>query len=143
MLSLPFLLQVWTKKAERIKCPASLPEDPTIPLLTKMLVPVPYQVREKKARKKSKEARSGLHRKGTSDIASEDTEVLSSHEGDENEEEEEESNSPLKGEKKRAAYADLEAEAFKKGKISLPDDSDSDTEVIPERRLRAKTPAEL
>ena len=52
-------------------------------------------------------------------MGSEDTEVLSSHEGDKDEEEEEESNSPLKGEKKRAAAADLEAEAPKGGKISL------------------------
>ena len=84
------------KKVERIKCPAPLPEDPAIPLLTKMLVPALYQALEKKAKKKGKEARSGLRHKGTSDIMSEDTEVLSSHEGNEDEEEEEESNSPLK-----------------------------------------------
>ena len=34
--------QGWTKKAEQIQCPAPLPEEPTIPLLTKMLVLVPY-----------------------------------------------------------------------------------------------------
>ena len=101
MLSLSFNLQGWTKKAEQIQGPVPLPEDPTIPLLTKMLVPEPYWAPEKKAKKKGKEARSGLHRKGTSDIASEDTKVLSSHEGDEDEEEEEESNSPLKGERRK------------------------------------------
>ena len=58
-------------------------------------------------------------------------------------EEEEEGSSPLKGgEKKRAALVDLEAEASKKGKIPLSDDSDSDTEVIPERRLRPQPPSE-
>ena len=31
----------WTKKAERIHCPAPLPEEPAVPLLTKMLVPAP------------------------------------------------------------------------------------------------------
>ena len=72
--------------------------------------------------------------KGTSDTASGDTEAPSSHEGDEyEEEEEEESNSPLKGrKKKRAASVDLEAEASKRGKISLLDGSDSDAEAIPE-----------
>ena len=140
MLSLCFLLQVWTKKAERIKCPASLPEDPAIPLLTKMLVPTPYQAPEKKAKKKGKEDKSGLHRKGTSDVVSEDTEALSSHEGDDDEqEEEEESNSPLKGgKKKRAASVDLEAEASKKGKLSLSDDSESDAGATPEWHPRPK-----
>ena len=83
MLSSPFFPQGWTKKAERIRCPAPLPEDPAIPLLTKMLIPVPYEAPEKKAKKKGKEAKSGLRRKGASDVVSEDTEVLSSHEGDE------------------------------------------------------------
>ena len=99
ILSFSFLIQGWTTKAERIKCPAPLPEDPTIPLLTRMLVPVPYQAPEKKAKKKSKEAKGGLRRKGASDIVSEDTKTLSSH--DEDEEEEEESNSPLRGERRR------------------------------------------
>ena len=116
MLSSPFFPQGWTKKAERIRCPASLPEDPAIPLLTKMMVRAPYQAPEKKAKKKGKEAKSGLCRKGTSDAASGDNEALSSHEGDEDEEEEEESNSPLKGwKKKRAASVDPEAEVSKRG----------------------------
>ena len=86
-----------------------------------MLVSVPYQAPEKKAKKKGKEAKSGLYRKGTSDVVSKDAETLSSH--DEDEEEEEESNSPLKGgKKKREAFTDLEAEASKKGKLSLCDD---------------------
>src|SRR5215216_4790152 len=59
----------------------------------KMLVPP-----EKKAKKKSKEAKGGLRHKGTSDAVSGETEIPSSHEGDEDEEEEEaESDSPLKG----------------------------------------------
>ena len=60
-----------------------------------MLVPAPYQAPEKKAKKKGKEARSGLRRKGTSDVASGDTEALSSREGDEYEEEEEEEKGDL------------------------------------------------
>ena len=116
-----------------------------MPQLSKMLVLAPYQAPEKKAKKKGKEAKSGLRRRGTSDAAPEDTEVLSSHEGDEDEEEEEEeSNSPLKGrKKKRAASVDPEVEASKRGKISLSDGSDSDAEVIPERRLRSKSLANL
>ena len=51
-----------------------------------MLVPAPYQAPEKKAKKKSKEAKGGLRRKGTSDAVSRETEALSSHEGDEDEE---------------------------------------------------------
>src|SRR4051812_2917366 len=104
------------KKAERIVCPAPLPEDPAIPLLTKMLVPAPYQAPEKKAKKKGKEAKGGLRRKGTSDAMSEDTEATSSH--DEDEEEEEENNSPPKGrrKKKRATSMDPEAEASKRGR---------------------------
>ena len=44
MSELPYLFfQGWTNKEERIQCPAPLPEDPAIPLLTKMLVPAPYQ----------------------------------------------------------------------------------------------------
>ena len=77
---LPHLFfQYWTKKAERIQCPALLPENPTIPLLMKMLVPAPYQAPEKKAKKKAKEIRSGLRRKGCSDVTSEDAETHSSH----------------------------------------------------------------
>ena len=98
-----------------------------------MLVPAPYQAPKKKAKKKRKEAKGGLRRKGTSDAVSGETEVPSSHEGDKDEEEEEaESDSPLKGrKKKRAASAELEAEASKRGKISLSDGLDSDAEVIP------------
>ena len=54
MLSLPFFAQGWTKKAERIHCPAPLPEDPAIPLLTKMLVTAPYKVPKKTAEKEDK-----------------------------------------------------------------------------------------
>ena len=67
-----------------------------------MLAPAPYQALEKKAKKKSKEAKGGLRRKGTSDAVSGETEAHSSHEGDEDEEEEEaESGSTLKGERRK------------------------------------------
>ena len=99
--------------------------------------PVLNQAPEKKAKKKGKEAKSGLRRKGASDVVSEDTEIHSSP--DEDEGEEEESNSPLKGgQKKRGTSADLEAEASKKGRISLTDDSESDADDIPQWRPRPK-----
>ena len=92
-----------------------------------MLVPSPYQAPEKKVKKKGKEAKSGLRRRGASDVVSKDTKTHSSpneHEG-----EEEENNSPLKGgKKKRGVSTDLEAEASKKGRISLTDDSESDAD---------------
>ena len=60
MSKLPYLsFQGWTTKAERIQCPAQQPENPAIPLLTKMLVPAPYQAPEKKANKKAKGVQSG------------------------------------------------------------------------------------
>ena len=43
------------KKAERIHCPAPLPKEPAVPLLTKMLVLAPYKVPKKT--KKAKGAR--------------------------------------------------------------------------------------
>ena len=99
-----------------------------------MLVLAPYQAPKKKAKKKSKEAKGGLHRKGTSDVVSGETEAPSSHEGDEDEEEEAGSDSPLEGRnKKRVPSVGPEAEASKRGKISLSDGSDSDAEVILER----------
>jgi hypothetical protein len=90
----PYLFfQGWTKKAEWIQSSTPLPEEPAIPLLTKMLVPAPYQAPEKKAKKKAKGTRGGLHYKGASDVTSEDTETRSSVVEDDDEEDEE-SNSP-------------------------------------------------
>ena len=63
-----------------------------------MLVPTPYQAPEKKAKKKAKGTRSGLCRKGASNMTFEDTETHSSTAEDE---EEEESNSPPEGEGRR------------------------------------------
>ena len=94
----------------------------------------------KKDRKKwNKEAESGLHHEGTLDAMSGGTEAPSSHEGDENEDEDdEEEDNPLFKGKKRAASADPEARPSKRGKLSLPDDSDSDIEDIPKPRSQTK-----
>ena len=114
------LSQGWTKKAERIHCLAPLPEDPAIPLLTKMLVPAPYKVPKKTAEKEAKKTRGGLRRRGTLDTTSEGSNARSSSEEDEEEEEDE---SPTGGRKKRTASAHLEAESPKRGKAPLPEES--------------------
>ena len=61
-----------------------------------MLFPAPYDVPEKKAKKMVKGSRSGLHRKGASDMSSED-ETDSSVTEDDGEEEEEGDSPPPKG----------------------------------------------
>ena len=62
---------------------------------------------------------------------------------EDDDEEEEESNSPPEGgRKKRAASTNLEAEASKRGKSSLADNSGWDVESSPEPRPRNKPPAE-
>ena len=106
--------------AERINCPAPLLEDPEVPLLMKMLFPVPYEVPEKKDKKKAKGTRDGLRCKGALDAVSEDAENHSSvaEDDDEEEEEEEEIHSrPAGGRKNRMTSTHLEAEASKKGKV--------------------------
>ena len=111
--------QGWIPKAERIKCPAPLPEYPADPELMKMLVPVPYQAPEKKAKKKKgKEAKGAPRHKGPSDIVYGETEALSSHDGDDEEEEEEvESDSPHKGRKKKRAASAQKREADPPGQF--------------------------
>ena len=102
-----------------------------------MLVPAPYQAPKKKANKKAKETRSGLRRKGASDVTSEGTETHSS--AAEDDEEEEEANTPPEGgRKKRAASTNLEAEASKRGKSSLADNSAWDVDSSPEPHRRNK-----
>ena len=94
-MSFPILLfQGWTKKVERIQCPAPLPEGPATALLTEMLVPAPYKVPVKKTKKKTAGTQKGLRRKVVSDSSSDDSDADSSHE---DKEEEEESSPPSRG----------------------------------------------
>ena len=58
-----------------------------------MLVPAPYEVPVKKAKKKATGTRKGLRRKVVLDSSSDDSDAHSSHENEE--EEEEESSLPL------------------------------------------------
>ena len=107
-----------------------------------MLVPVPYQAPEKKAKKKTKRGRSSLRRKGALDVTSEDNETHSSAAEDDDEEEEESNSPPEGGRKMRAASTSLEAEASKRGKSSFVDNSVWDIESSPEPRPRNKPLAE-
>ena len=86
------------KKVERIHCPAPLPEEPAGPLLTKMLVPAPYEAPKKEASKKVKKTRSGLRRREASDAKSEDSSDHPSSEDVEEEEEDKWSRSTWPGE---------------------------------------------
>ena len=104
-----------------------------------MLFPAPYEVPEKKAKKMAKGARSGLCRKGASDITSGDeTHSSATEDGDK---EEEENDPPKGGRKKRGASTNLEAKAPKRGKGSLADNSAWDVDSSPERSPRTKPPA--
>ena len=136
MPKLSYFFQGWTKKAERIQCPAPLPEEPAIPLLTKMLVPAPYQVPEKKAKKKATGTRKSSRHMVVSDSSSDESETHSSREDEE--EEEETSPPPTGGGKKRKAAPTGEAGGSKKGKTLPPDCSTDAADDEEEWQPRAK-----
>ena len=118
---------------EQIHCPAPLPEEPAGPLLTKMLVPAPYEAPKKEAFKKVKKTRSGLRRRDALEAKSED----SSDHPSSKDEEKEEDESPAGGGKKRMASSSLEAESPKRGKSSLPKASTTAADSSPEWDPRA------
>ena len=101
----------------RIHYPAPLPEEPAGPLLTKMLIPAPYEAPKKEASKKVKKPRSGLRHREASDAKSEDSSDDPSSEDEEEETEEDEPQSG--GGKKRTASTSLEAGSPKRGENSL------------------------
>ena len=121
----------------RIHCPAPLPEEPTGPLLTKMLVPAPYEAPKKEASKKVKKTRSGLHHRKVSDAKSEDSNDAPSSEDEEEEAEEDDPHS--EGGKKRAASPSLEAESPKRGRGSRPEASTTVTDNSPNWDPRAQS----
>jgi len=96
-------------------CPAPLPEDPAEACLTKLLVPAPHVVPEKKATGTRKSAR----RQEVSGSSSDGSKAHSSRE--DGEEEEETSPPPMGDGKKRKAAPNGEAGGSKKGKTLLPD----------------------
>ena len=102
--------------------------------MAKLLVPAPYVVPEKKAKKTATGTRKSARCLEVSDSSSDDSKTHSSHE---DEEEEEETSPPPAGEgKKRKAAPIGEAEGSKKGKTLPPDYSADDGEE--EWPLRAK-----
>ena len=127
--------------AERIDCPAPLPEDPATNLLTEKIFLVPYEVPEKKAKKKVTGTRKSLRCKVVSDSSSEDTEA---HSSNNNEEEEEENLLPqTEGEKKRKAAPSREFEGSKKGR-TLPSNNSTtaaynEDEWLPRAKPLAKS----
>ena len=102
-----------------------------------MLFPAPYDVPEKKAKKTAKGTRSGLRRKGASDMSSED-ETDSSAAEDNGEGEEESGTPPPRGEEEKGATPNLEAKVPKRRKDSPADNSAWDVDGSPERPSRAK-----
>ena len=118
--------QDWQKKAGQINYLAPLPEDPADARLTKLLVPAPHVVPEKKAKKKATGTRKSSRRLVVSDSAADNPEAPSSAE-DEEEEEEEASPPPAGGGKKRKATHTRGAGGSKKGR-TLPPDYSTDTD---------------
>ena len=102
-----------------------MPKDLADARLAKLLVPAPYVVPEKKAKKKATGTRKSARRLAVSDSSSDDSKTHSSHE---DEGEEEETPPPLAGEgKKRKAALIGEAEGSKKRK-TLPLDYSTDAD---------------
>ena len=108
--------------------------------MAKLLVPAPYVVPEKKAKKNATGTRKSARRQEVSDPSSDGSKAHSSREGEE--EEEENSPPPAGGEKKRKVALSGEARGSKKGKTLPPDystDADGDEECQPRAKPLAKT----
>ena len=108
---------------------APLPEGPADGCLAKLLVPAPYVVPGKKAKKVATGTQKSARRLEVSDSSSDDSKTHSSREDEE--EEEENSPHPAGGEKKRKAALFEEAGGSKKGNTLPPDcsiDADDDEE---------------
>ena len=98
-----------------------------------MLVLVPYKAPEKKPKGKAKGVQSGPRHKGASDAMSKEKTHSSAAEDDGEDDDEESDSPPNGGRKKRAASTILEAEAPKRGKGPLADNSPWDVDSSPER----------
>ena len=123
------------KASEQIDYPAPLLEDTADDLLTEMLTPAPYKVREK-TKKKAKGTRKSSRCQVVSDSSSDNSATHSSH--DNEEEEEEDAPPPTGGDKKRKAAPTGEAERSNKGRTLLPDYCTTAAEGEDEWLLRAK-----
>ena len=97
-----------------------MPEDLVDARLTKLLVPAPHVVPEKKAKKKATGTRKSSRHPVVSD-SPDNPDAPSASEDEEEEEEEEASPPPAGGGKKRKATPTREAGGFKKGRTLQPD----------------------
>ena len=108
--------------------------------MAKLLVPAPYVVPEKKAKKKATGTRKSSRFQVSSDLSSGESEEDSSHKG---EEEKKKASPPAGGGKKRKASPTREAEGSKKGKTLPPDcsanASDDDEDWPPRAKPLARS----
>ena len=118
----------------QINCPVPLPEGPADARLARLLVPAPYVVPEKKARKRATGTRKSARRQEVSDSSSDGPKAPSSRKDEE--EEEEIFPPPAGGEKKSKAALSEEAGGSKKGETLPPDystNADNGEEEWPHR----------
>ena len=114
-------MQDWIKKAVLIWCPAPLPEDPATALLTRMLIPTPYQVSAEGG--ENRETRGDPSPEDKLDAVFGETETpLPEGKGTEE---------ALHG-KKRAAPEDQEGRPSKRRKMPLSDDLGQASDVAVE-----------
>ena len=104
--------------------------------MAKLLVPAPYVMPEKKAKKKATGTQKSARRQEVSDSPSKDSKAHSSHEDEE--EEDETSPPPVGGGKKRKASPTGEAEGSKRGKTPPSDYSTNADDGEEEWPHRAK-----
>ena len=104
--------------------------------MAKLLVPAPYVVPEKNAKKKATGTRNSARLQEASDPSSDDSKTHSSREDEEKEDED--SPPPAGGDKKRKAAPTGEAEGSKRGKTPPPDYSTNADDGEEEWPLRAK-----
>ena len=121
--------------SEQIDCPAPLPEDPADALLTERRTPAPYEVSEKKIKKKATGTQKSSQRQVVSDSSSDNSETHSSRENEEKEDDS--SPSQVGGDRKRMAAPTGEAGGSKKGRTLLPDCSTTAADGEDEWLLRA------
>ena len=103
----------------------------------RMLAPAPYQMPAREDKKKNKRVEGGLRSKGILDATSEETEAPSSKDEGEGE-----GDIPSPHGRKRTASEDLEVEAPKRGKVSLPYGSCSEADVVARHLSKDKPLAE-
>ena len=116
------------KKAERIRCPAPLPEDSADPVLTRMLAPAPNQAPTGEGKVESEKTRDDLRSGGKLDTESREIDISSPED-----EGEREASIPYPFRRKRTASEGWEGRSPKRGK--MPPSSGSRLEGDASERL--------